>query len=312
MGSLGFNNNPAAPTPDNGMEEILAHPSVYAGADINVTWAQLEPQQGVFDDRAIVSALVNVAAYNSKYPTTPVAAKLRIYAGGNVPAWLVQSTGGPITIANSSGSTQIAAFWSRAYETAWQALQAHLASEYDGTSAIAEVAVSSCSSVTAEPFILSFDATSLANMRARGFDDAVYESCLANAANDYVAWKKTPLDYTFNTFVATDGAMPASDPSFTISVMQAWRSALGARAIVANHGLQPTIATGAEPIYAELQTLGPPMEFQALSPTIDWNSSIALAMTYHPSEIEIWPSIAAGGSANITESQLQGWAAEFP
>jgi hypothetical protein len=312
MGSLGFNNNPAEPTPDNGMEEMNAHPAVYAGADINVTWAQLEPQRGVFDDSAIVSALSNVATYDAKYPATPVAAKLRIYAGGNVPPWLMQLTGGPITIANASGSTQIAAFWSSTYDLAWQALQAHLAAEYDGTSAIEEVAVSSCSSVTAEPFILSFDAISLANMRAHGFDDAAYENCLSNAANDYAAWKKTPLDYTFNTFIATDGPTPTADPSVTISVMQAWRSALGGRAIVANHGLQPTIATGAEPIYAELRTLGPPMEFQGISPTIDWNSSIALALTYHPSEIEIWPSIAAGGSADITEAQLQGWAAELP
>ena len=310
MGSLAFAGTAGA-IPDNGLEEIAAHPNVYAGTVINVTWAQLEPQAGVFDDGAISAALANVAAYDATHAAHPVAAKLRIYAGANVPAWVVQLTGGPITVSTSRGTAQIAAFWTSAYDTAWRALQAHLAGEYDTSPAIAEVAVSSCSSRTAEPFIISFDAASLTAMRAFGFSDSTYRACLANAASDYAVWKNTPLDYTFNTFVDTDGASPVADPTFTISVMQSWRGALGGRAIVANHGLQSPLAAGAMPIYAELLTLGPPMEFQGISPAIDWDASIALAMTYHPSEIEIWPTTAAGGSADISQTQLQTWAAEF-
>ncbi len=310
MGSLAFNNQPPM-VPDNGLEEIYAHPNVYAAADINLTWAQLEPQQGMFDDSALKSALSNVAAYNKMYPAHPVAAKLRIYAGGNVPAWVIQLTGGPITISNSKGSTQIAAFWSGAYDSAWQALQAHLASQFDKGSAIAEVAVSSCSSLTAEPFIVALDEPSLGNMQAVGFSDATYQACLQNAPNDYAVWSATPLDYTFNLFNDTDRGSRGPDPAFTVSVMQAWRSSLGGRAIEANHGLQPTLDAGALPIYDELQTLGPPIEFQSVSPTVDWNATIALGMTYHPTEIEIWPTIAAGGQADISQSQLETWASEF-
>jgi hypothetical protein len=310
MGSLAFDNRPPL-VPDNGLEEINAHPNVYTGADINLTWAQLEPQQGTFDDSALKSALSNVAAYNKMYPAHPVAAKLRIYAGGNVPAWVIRLTGGPITISNSKGSTQIAAFWSGAYDAAWQALQAHLASQFDKTNAIAEVAVTSCSSVSAEPFVVALDQPSLANMQAFGFSDATYQACLENAPSDYAAWTKTPLDFTFNTFNDSDSGHQGEDPAFTISVMKAWRSSLGGRAIEANHGLQPTLKSGALPIYAELQSLGPPIEFQSISPTVDWNATIALGMTYHPTEIEIWPTIAAGGTADISQAQLQTWASEF-
>jgi hypothetical protein len=310
MGELGFA-DVAGDVPDNGMEEINAHPGVYVGADVNVTWAQLEPSPGVFDDSAIDSALATIAAYNAKYPGTPVAAKLRVYAGPNVPAWLFSVAGGPITVSNSKGSMQIAAFWTSGYDAAWQGLQSHLASTYDPSTAIAEVAVSSCSSLSAEPFVISLDSASLSAMRAYGFDDAAYMSCLTNAANDYAMWKATPLDYTFNTYRLSDGTSLQADPSFTIGVMAAFRSALGSRAVLANHGLQSPLDAGAQPIYTEIGTLGAPAEFQGYSPTIDWPSSVALAVSYHASEIEIWPTVAAGGSANLSLSQLQQFAADL-
>ncbi len=310
MGALGFA-DVAGDVPDNGMEEINAHPGVYVGTDVNVTWAQLEPSQGVFDDSAIDNALATIGTYNAKYPATPVAAKLRVYAGPNVPAWVFSVAGGPITVSNSKGSMQIAAFWSGRYDAAWRALQAHLAARYDASSAIAEVAVSSCSSLSAEPFVISLDTASLSAMRAFGFDDAAYMGCLTNAAGDYAAWKMTPLDFTFNTYRLSDGSSLQADPAFTTGVMASFRSSLGSRAVVANHGLQSPLDAGAQPIYTEIGTLGPPAEFQGYSPTIDWPSSVALAVSYGASEIEIWPTVAAGGSANLSLAQLQQFAAEL-
>ncbi len=109
MGSEDFVTR-AGGIPDNGMEEINAHPAVYAGAVINLTWAQLEPSEGTFDDSAIDAALATIAAYNAKYPSTPVVAKLRVFAGQHVPAWVMAAAGGPITIDGTSGSEGIAAF----------------------------------------------------------------------------------------------------------------------------------------------------------------------------------------------------------
>lgn len=310
MGSLGFNNQEGG-LPDNGMEEINAHPGVYSGAVINVLWSQLEPQSGVFDDSAIESALSNIAAYNAQYPATPVVAKLRVNAGIGTPEWVEALTGGAITIAGSAGMIQIGAFWSSEYRTAWQALQAHLAATYDISSSIAEVAVTSCSSRTDEPFIASLDSASLATMQQYGFDDSAYMSCLSSATDDYADWKNTPLDFTFNSYRNSDGTNLVENPDFTLQVMESFRTAMGTRAIIANHGLQNPISNAAAPIYAEFQGLGPPLEFQTISPTVDWPSAIQLGLTYHPSEIEIWQTTAAGGQADLSQMQLESWAADL-
>jgi hypothetical protein len=329
MGQLSFNQKPGT-LPNNSMEEINAHPGIYSAAVINLLWSQLEPQEGVFDDSALTSALANIASYNARYPATPVAAKLRINAGVGTPEWVMQLTGGPIEVAGETGTIQIGAFWTSPYKTAWRALQAHLAAEYDSGSTIAEVAISSCSSHTDEPFIIELDATSLANMRQFGFNDATYMACLSGAQDDYAAWVNTPLDFTFNQYRNSDGctvSKPTSclvaNSAFTIQVMEAFRAALGtSRAVVANHGLQVPLTTAAEAIYAEFQTLysqaqaqtppaTSPLELQTYNQSVDWNSTIALGLTYHPTEIEIWDTVAAGGLAALSATQLQTWASEL-
>jgi hypothetical protein len=325
MGPTGFNQASAQGTlPDNGMEEINAHPGVYSGAVINVLWSQLEPQQGVFDDSAIESALSNIVAYNAKYPATTVAAKLRINAGIGTPQWVETLTGGPITIAGYNGDITIGAFWSNSYKAAWQALQSHLASVYDNTTRIAEVAVTSCSSISDEPFIEALDYNSLSNMRQYGFSDATATACLSGAKDDYAAWQNTPLDFTFSPYRNSDGCTSASNcspvqnPGFSNAVMDQYRSSVGARAVIANHALQNPVASQLAPIYVEFLNLGDPVELQTISPEKEatlgesWDSIIQLGIqTYHATEVEIWQTTASGGQADISQSDLDGWSAEL-
>ncbi len=140
--------------PQNQMEEINAHPGVYSGAVIELQWSQLEPQEGVFDDSSLVSALSTIQAYNALYPATPVVAKLRIFAGRGTPNWVIQNTGG-VSITDSNGnSLTVGKFWTTQYQSYWRGLQNHLASEYDSNPLIGEVAISSGCTLTAEPFIL--------------------------------------------------------------------------------------------------------------------------------------------------------------
>ena len=329
MGSEAFSSKPGS-LPNNSMEEINAHPAIYSGAVINLLWSQLEPQKGVFDDSAITGALANIAAYNAKYPATPVVAKLRVHAGIGTPVWIPQLTGGPITIGSGASSYQIGTFWSAPYRTEWQALQAHLAAQFDSSAAVAEVAISSCSSSTAEPFIAPLDTANLFAMRQFGFSDATYMACLSWAKDDYAAWVNTPLDYTFNSFRNSDGCVSAKDtgcivenPGFTNQVMDAFRAALGtSRSVVANHGLQDTLKAVANPIYSEFQNLyaqaqaqlppsASPLELQTISQTVNWDSSIQFALSFHPTEIEIWDTVAAGGAANLSTMQLQSYASQL-
>lgn len=309
-----------ATPPANNFAELNAHPGVYSAVVIQLYWSQLEPSQGVFDDSSLTSALANIAAYNAQYSSTPVVGKIRTFMGIGTPAWVVAATG-PVALTDSYGNAlTVGEFWTPAYAALWQGLQQHLASEYDTDSRIAEVAITSCSSLTGEPFVQPLTQASIAALHQAGYTDALGMACLTNAPTDFAAWKNTPLDYTFNAFSETDSGYGVTNTAFPIQEMAAFRAALGTRGVVANHGLQPTLAPAAVSIYAEFQTLysqaisagtTSPLEFQTYSPTVDWPSTIALGLTYHPTEIEIWNTTAAGGAAPLTQSQLAGFAASL-
>lgn len=309
----------AAP-PTNQFEELYAHPGIYSAAVIQLYWSQLEPTQGGFDDNPLTAALAILAQYNASYPATPVVGKLRIFMGVGTPAWVATATG-PVTVASSSGQPMtIGEFWTPTYQALWQQLQQHLASEFDGSAAIGEVAITSCSSLTGEPFVLPHTQTDIAALQAAGYTDAQGKACLTSAPQDYAAWKITPLDYTFNSFTEIATGQPVADTSFPVQEMAAFRAALGTRGVVANHGLQPQLTLDQTPIYAEFQTLASeasmmgtvsPLEFQTISPTVDWADAIALGLTYKPTELEIWDTVTAGGQAVISTQQLTTWAADL-
>lgn len=310
---------PGLTPPTNTFEELNAHPGVYSAAVVELYWSQLEPSQGVFDDSSLVTALANLATYNAKYPATPVVAKLRIFMGIGTPAWVISATGA-VNISDSFGSGTVGEFWTTQYDTLWQALQQHLAGEYDTNAMIGEVAITSCSSLTGEPFILPQNPSDVTNLHAAGYSDAAGMACLKNAPADYAAWKYTPLDYTINAFTQTDAGNAGINTTFPNQVMTAFRTALGTRGVVANHGLNDPLATGAVPIYSNFQTLyteataantTSPLEFQTVSPTVDWPTVIPYGLTFHPTEIEVWDTTAAGGSAPLTQTQLAGWAASL-
>ena len=316
--TMGSSTAPGA-VPANAFAELNAHAGVYSAAVIDLYWSQLEPSQGVFDDSAITSALAGIAAYNAQYPSTPVVGKLRIFMGVGTPAWVIAATGS-VTITTSKGTGTIGEFWTPAYDALWQALQDHLAAEYDMNAAIGEVAITSCSSLTGEPFILPQSPASVEALHAAGYTDALGMTCLSHAPADYAAWKVTPLDYTFNVFSEIDTGKTVANSAFPTQEMATFRAALGTRGVVANHGLQSTLTANALALYPEFTALYDqavaagtvsPLEFQTYSPTVDWPSTIALGLTYHPTEIEIWDTQAAGGQAPLTLAQLQGWAAEL-
>lgn len=307
--------------PTNTFAELNAHPGVYSAAVIQLFWSQLEPSNGVFDDSALVSALAELTAYNAAHPSTPVVGKLRVFMGVGTPAWVISATGA-VTISDSFGSATAGSWWTPQYDALWQGLQNHLASEYDANPMIGEVAITSCSSLTGEPFIVPQNQADVAGLHAAGYTDALQQSCLSNAPQDYAAWKTTPIDYTFNQIADTDAGNVGINTAFPIQVMDAFRTALGTRGVIANHGLNDPPAAGAIPIYNNFETLYTqavaaktisPLEFQTDGPTVDWNTVIPYAIsTYDPTEIEVWDTTAVkGGAAPLTQTQLAAWATQI-
>jgi hypothetical protein len=238
MNNEAFVSNPAL-LPDNTQTEPNADPNVYVASVIMVTWAQLQPTNGSsVNTSAIESGLSAIAAYNTAHPGHTMVGKLRVFAGINSPAWALVIDGGPVTATINGTTGSLAKFWTVDYATAWTNLQNQLAAIYDKDPRIGEVAVSGCSSRTAEPFIFTVDPAVISVAQAAGYTDAQYQTCLNTMATQYAAWVNTPLDYSFNPFNHIDSGTAVTDTAYPIQVMNAWRSTLGtARGVLANHGL---------------------------------------------------------------------------
>jgi hypothetical protein len=85
------------------------------------------------------------------------------------------------------------------YVQAWRALQRKLADQYDNEPLIRQVAVTSCTQQTDEPFVPTTDKTAKSNLYAAGYTDDAQHSCLQSAvAVDYAPWIHTLIDYSFN------------------------------------------------------------------------------------------------------------------
>jgi hypothetical protein len=297
---------------DNTLKEANAHPGVYTGVLLLVSWDELEHVEGKLDVSRIESGLDAVRAYNRKYPETPVRAKLRIFSGRNTPDWVIAKSGGSVIIEDTKQQDiAIGRFWTPAYRNSWKELQRLLAARYDAEPLLAEVAVSSCATMTAEPFIMTLTPENLPKLHAAGFSDEGFKGCLIGALDDYSAWKRTNVDYTVNPFRNTDSGKAQPDEAFTNRVMEAFRRRFEVRGIIANHGLQAEISERQAGVYAELKKLGPPIEFQTISPVLDWDAAFKIGMEHRMTELEVWNTKDAGGPANVTYDQLKRWSTEM-
>jgi hypothetical protein len=307
MGSIDFHRRDGG-VPDNSLKDVLAAPGVFDGVAINVTWAQLQPTPGGISTSAIDEALERVRSYNQQHPATPLAARLRVWAGPNAPDWVKRIGGSPITVLHRDIPITIGSFWSEEYRRAWRALQTELARKYDKDPLVRDVSMSSCSSVSVEPFVLPGDPVSLRNLQTAGFSDQKYRECLAGAAADYASWHNSSIEFPFNPFRDTDSGGPRQDMAFTLATMRAWRERLRARAILSNDSLQSPPIAWIAPIYAEMKELGPPLELQLNAPKgINLDDTMAYGIGLGATTIEIWPVT----SQTVAAEKLSRWSAEL-
>ena len=204
---------------------------------------------------------------------------------------------------------EVGRFWSIPYRAAWKRLQDALAASYDTHPLVQEVAVSSCSSMTAEPFIVALNKDNIPVLHAAGYNDEAMKAGLLGAIDDYASWRHVALDYTFNLFRSCDNCKIQAVPEFAPQVMNTWRKRLGPRAVIANHGLQVQLTSAALGVCAEIKKLGSPVEFQTYSPTVDWEASVRVGLSYGVTELEIWDTKESGGIAPISYQQLKTWQA---
>ncbi len=298
----------------NSLAEVLAHPKLYNGIVVMASWKMLEPQEGKYDYTVLDEALEQVEKYNVRYPKNTLAVKFRIFSGFNAPEWVLRLGNGPMLIYHSvytKGKKKKAPiFWSLEYRNAWRKLQEILAERYDGHELVREVAISSCATMSAEPFIQPLGKQeNIEEYQKFGYSDQIFKDALLAAFEDYSFWEKTCLDYTVNPFPSTDKGVRIYDTDFSIELLKKFRERYGERAIIANHGLQPNLFERVLPIYAAMKELGPPISFQTFSPKTLTIEALNIGIRTGVSQLEVWESKAAGATGVFSKEDLQLWKA---
>jgi hypothetical protein len=312
------------PFPTVNPSEVAPYAKAFAGIVVNETWAQLEPSRGHLSLAPLRQALAAVLAYNHAHRGHGLSVKLRLWGGFTAPDW-AKSLGGksPITFATPTAKGTTGRWWTPAYRAAWSSFLHSLASRYDGNPLIRSVAVSSCATLTAEPFVQSPSLPLHNTLFAAGWSSAAQQRCLQGAFADYSGWKRTSIDYTFNPFVTyTPGkAAGTPEPTFTSQVMATCANlhrTTGRTCILSNHAFTATAPTTSRsaPVYAEITALyaqhPTPVDLQTGPPdNFGGCQAIDVAVSYHAQSLELWPPAANPksfkGFTAYPESELQSW-----
>jgi hypothetical protein len=308
-------------------------PVPWATAVVSVGWDQLQPdsENETINTTAIENALSSIASFNAKHGTN-ITGKLRIFAGTHAPTWTTDGTGGAwnqgvVLAYDSKGDTAtFPEFWTSQYHTAWLDMISQVAAIYDDDPRIQEVAVTSCSSRTGEPFIYSTDSTSEANLQSTSlqtpFTDTLMQGCLTTAyTTDYSTtyWKYTPIDFTMNPYVCITGGTSCGTSGLTsvdwsLKLMNDFHNALGTQAVVANHDIEDPPPGGTKIYFGDTSgtytggngygiqaegVKGAPIEFQSYAPKpaganshgSDWQITMLYSFCqFAVTEFEMFPS----------------------
>ena len=312
------------------LAQLATDGAAFSAIVVNETWAQLEPREGHFTLTPLRQSLAAVAAYDRAHPSHPLTVKLRLWGGFTAPGW-AKRLGGltPVTFQTPKTTGTTGRWWTTAYRAQWSAFQHTLADSFDADPLIASVAVSSCATLTAEPFVQSPSPALHAELFADGWSSAAQEACLRGAFTDYSGWRDTPIDYAFNPFVTYTAGRPAGTPDlpFMDSVMTTCarlRDTTGRSCILSNHAYTATAPTASRsaPTYAEIQTLyarhpgHTPVDLQTGPPdNFGGCEAIDTALRYHAQSLELWPPAASAksfrGFSAYPKSELLAWARAF-
>lgn len=241
------------PYPVVDLSDVGAQSGAFGGVVVNQTWEQLEPAQGTFNFSTLDASLAAATAYNSKHGNAPIGVRLRVFAAFVAPAWAKSLDGTPITVPahrRSKPGGTLGQWWKPGYRSAWASLQKALAARYDSNPVLREVAVSSCTTLTAEPFVMAPATIKLAT--ADGWTAGAQQACLDGALQDYGSWTRTAIYYPMNPL--------SGSTTVTEEVMQRCASSAasgGPQCILANNALSPVSATTGRsaPVYTQMDSI---------------------------------------------------------
>lgn len=299
------------PTTDPGVLDPYA--GVFGGIVVNESWSQLEPSPGVEQWAPLDQSLAAVQAWNSQHQATPLGVKLRIFAGYGAPSWVVQQAGAPVTLQTKGGTKTVGRWWTTPFRQAWSTFQHALAARYDSNPLVRAVSVSSCSSSTGEPFVVSGAVTSQRALQAAGWTPQLQENCLSGALADYAGWVHTPVTFAFNTLPTPSGP----DTTYTAQLMQTCATSHahgGPECVLGNNDLSATAPSGRQSsVYRGITSLwqstpgNVTVYFQTVGAGVDC-PAIAVAVAHHAASVELWPpNHGYAGFSAFPVGTLGGW-----
>lgn len=254
-------------------------------------------------------------AWNSQHTATPLGVKLRIFAGYGAPSWVVQQAGTPVTLQTKGGTKTVGRWWTAPFRQAWSSFQHAVAARYDSNPLVRAVSVSSCSSSTGEPFVVSGAVASHRALQAAGWTPQLQESCLGEALADYSGWVRTPVTFAFNTLPTPSGP----DMTFTALLMQACATSHshgGPECVLGNNDLSATAPSGRESfVYREIASLWQStpgnltVYLQTVGAGVDCPAiAVAVAVAHHATSVELWPpNHGDAGFSAVPVGTLGAW-----
>jgi hypothetical protein len=314
------------PFPTVDVAQLTPDAAAFSAIVVNETWAQLEPSPGRYTLGPLRRSLAAVSAYNRAHPAHQLLVKLRFWGGFTAPEWAKTLNGTtPVTFDTPSATGTTGRWWTAAYRSDWSAFQHTLAATYDDDPLIGSVAVTSCATLTAEPFVQSPSLALHDTLFADGWSSTAQQACLRGAFSDYSGWKDTPIDYSFNPFVSYAAGRQAGTPdlAFMDSVMSSCarlQARTGRSCILSNHAFTTVAPSGrSAPTYTEISALyaehpgRTPVDLQTGPPdNFGGCQAINTALRYHAQSLELWPPAANGthfqGFSAYSVAQLTAWA----
>jgi len=324
--------------PYNTLYYACKRQSSVAGIVVNDTWQHMQPAEGAaIDTSTIDAALDEIAAYNAKSGRS-LGVRLRVWAGIDAPQWAKSIGGAPIQICDqnavpaspvraapaptscpSVAIRTVGRFWSDPYELAWRKFEMKLARAYDADPRVNEVSLSSCSSLTSEPFVQPEDPFSKKHLIAARYTDAKYRACLLHAVElDFVPyWHQTQVDFSFNPFREIVPSPPQTNLAFTKAAIRECRTVAGSRCVLLNETMgkftpppspdpsqTPGLAADYFAMWNFMKQQGGSITFQTAAPPnllaawhgnlAGWNSAVSLAKGFGASSLELFPPERAG------------------
>jgi hypothetical protein len=180
--------------------------------------------------------------------------------------------GAPLAVTEPGGghlvSGTIPRFWTASVGAAYDRLMGELASRYDTAPEVADIVISRCTTVYAEPMVRqNNNPQTVTNLLNAGYTSALDNICQHQEIDAAKVFRHTHISISISPYERIDApGHRVLDNDYAISIAEYCRAVLGPQCVLGNNELgRPIFDGGPEaqsPIYQAIKRLGSPIYFQ--------------------------------------------------